>query len=419
MQFGTDGIRGRAGVDITEDLAFRFGNAAVRVLGDRIHIGRDTRPSGPALADAVCRGVADAGGVAIDSGVLGSGALAFNCVQAGADGAVMVSASHNPVDDNGLKLFGPDGSKVSAGVQDQMESAIAEPLGRPGGTVTADPDAVDRYRQWLLSFGFDLQGRRLLIDHADGAAAGVAQDVLTAAGAEVTVLPGSGIINDGSGAAHPERLAANTQSRLGLAFDGDADRLVCADESGRVVNGDVIMALIAGARKKSRGLTGLVVTVMSNQSLVEWCHRNSIGVARSGVGDREVLEMMRELGFELGGEQSGHFISTDHLPTGDGLLTALLLLDALQGAELADLIPFEPWPQILENVAVTDPSSALASQRFRDELRECEAELGGSGRVLVRASGTEPVIRVMVEAVENHDAERHVRRLVSSLEGVH
>ncbi|MEM7096342.1 MAG: phosphoglucosamine mutase [Actinomycetota bacterium] len=428
IRFGTDGVRGRAFDELSEALAYEIGRAAALELqGDQAVIGRDTRESGPALRDALARGLADGGVEPLDLGVVPTPGVAFAAASRGAIG-VMVSASHNAWHDNGIKLFTREGNKLSdgeqAGIEARLDAATdtesAQDARQSDTAVTlasAQTDVGDWVRSVAGSVGNRLDRLRVIVDAANGAASHVVAPALADLGAEVTVLfnrPDGRNINEGCGSTHPQALAAAVVDQgadVGIALDGDADRLLCVDHLGRVVDGDRLMALLAtGLRARGR-LTDdvVVVTVMSNLGFHRAMDSLGIRVEVTAVGDRHILEALSTNRWSFGGEQSGHLIFRDLATTGDGFLSAVQLLDLLADsdrplAELADAA-MTRFPQILENVRVADRVADPAAD-LAEEIAAAEAELGADGRVLIRASGTEPLIRVMVEAADEAMAER-------------
>ncbi|MFZ4433216.1 MAG: phosphoglucosamine mutase [Microthrixaceae bacterium] len=440
VRFGTDGVRGLANDTLTPEVALAVGRAAVTLSGGRpVLIGRDTRRSGTMLEAAVAAGVCAAGADAVLLGVVPTPAVAVASAAEDTVG-VVISASHNPYGDNGLKLFAPGGRKLTDDEQSGVETVIAEALvpgGSPGptgaavGVVRHDDAALDRYATAVEAAleGRRLDGLRVVVDCAHGADSVVAPRVLTRLGAQVEVLadsPDGTNINDGVGSTHPESLqAAVTASGadLGVAFDGDADRVLAVDERGRLVDGDQIMAMCAvdlHARNRLAGDT-LVVTVMSNLGLHHAMRTAGIRVLTTSVGDRYVLEAMAAGGFSLGGEQSGHLVFADHATTGDGLLSAVVLCDLVRrsGRGLADLADASMvrLPQVLRNVRVERPLPDVAEQ-LAGPVDEANERLGDSGRVLLRPSGTEPVVRVMVEAPTVEEADEVAAALVAAVEAL-
>jgi phosphoglucosamine mutase len=438
LKFGTDGVRGVAGVDLTPELVVALGRAAVRALGagTPFEIARDPRRSGPMLEAALIAGICAEGGSTRSLGVLPTPGLAGACVVGRAPGA-MISASHNPFPDNGIKFFEAGGRKL----RDETEAAIEAALGailaegpplRSGtdiGTSRVVEGAVDDYvERLLLAVAPDaLRGLRVVVDCGNGAASAAGPRVLTKLGADVTVLnaaPDGTNINDGCGSTDPSGLVAAVVeggAHAGLAFDGDADRIVAVDEHGAVVDGDHILAITALDLQARGRLTGnaIATTVMANLGLRRALEAHGIDVIETPVGDRHVLAAMEEHGLVLGGEQSGHIIFRDHAVTGDGPLVGLLLLDVMvrSGRPLSELASIvTKYPQVLRNVRVREREGLDGATGFWTEVRGVEAELGDTGRVLVRPSGTEPVVRVMVEASDEQVAERAASRLTGALE---
>ncbi|WP_040495097.1 phosphoglucosamine mutase [Ilumatobacter nonamiensis] len=422
MKFGTDGVRGVAHDELTTEFAARLARAASRVLGagasSTVVIGGDTRESTPAFDAALTDGFAAEGVDVIRLGVVPTPLVAFEAQRTGAMGA-MVSASHNPFDDNGIKLFAPGGTKLSDQVESRIEQeldALADrgvpPIGvEARATTIVEIDGTTGYVDHVLRVleGRRLDGLRIVLDAANGAASVVGPAALRAAGAEVIVVsdaPDGRNINAGCGATFPQFVAAAVVEHgadVGIALDGDADRLIAVDHRGNVVDGDHIIAICAVDMQR-RGLLAeetVVVTVMTNLGFRIAMDAAGIEVVETAVGDRYVLEALAAGAFSLGGEQSGHVIFTDHATTGDGLLTALALLDVVQRSErpLAEIAAdaMTSLPQVLVNVRVATRVPDVAEQ-LADDVARVEAELGSSGRVLLRASGTEPLIRVMVEA---------------------
>ena len=431
MKFGTDGVRGAANTELTAGFALNLGRAAAQVLSrldtnssaasdsvDVVVIGGDTRESTPMLRAALGAGFAAEGIEVIDLGTATTPMVAFEAQRLDVMGA-MVSASHNPYGDNGIKLFAPGGVKLTDDVEARIESVL-ESLGDPSNSVgrLRTHDDAEGYLTHVLGFldGRDLTGIKVVLDAANGAGCSIAPRVLRAAGADVVVIaadPDGRNINDGCGATHPELVAAAVVQHgadLGVALDGDADRLIAVDGTGRVVDGDHIIAICA-ADLRGRGQLAndtVVVTVMTNLGFRLAMDTAGINVVETGVGDRYVLEALVAGGHSLGGEQSGHVIFADHATTGDGLLTAVALIDIVKrsGSALADIASdaMTSLPQSLVNVRIADRVSDVAD-RLVDEIAVVEAELGATGRVLVRPSGTEPLIRVMVEAASADQAE--------------
>lgn len=442
--FGTDGVRGLAGGVLTAELALALGTAAARVLhadepGRRpvAVVGRDTRISGHFLESAVVAGLAAAGVDVVLLGVIPTPGVAYLTAHLGADLGVVISASHNPMPDNGIKFLARGGHKLDDAHEDRIEAALFStgesggsgddwrpPTGAAVGRVSTHPTAVDDYAAHLvatLDGDRALAGLRVVLDCAHGAASVVGPRVLEAAGAEVVCIgdgPDGLNINDGVGSTHLEPLRAAVLEHgadAGIAVDGDADRCLAIDHTGADVDGDQIMAVLALALRARGALVDdtLVATVMSNQGLVNALRGAGIRVERAAVGDRYVLERMGAGGYTLGGEQSGHVILAEHATTGDGLLTALHLLQqvALTGTPLAELAGVvQRLPQVLVNVSGVD-RSRCDDEELQAAVAEAEAELGDAGRVLLRPSGTEPLVRVMVEAGTAEHAEAVAQRL--------
>ncbi|MDT7699449.1 MAG: phosphoglucosamine mutase [Pseudonocardiales bacterium] len=442
--FGTDGVRGLAnGELLTPELAVAVSASAARVLAAHrgaagrpvAVVGRDTRASGEMLEAAVLAGLTSAGADAVRVGVIPTPGVAHLVAELGADLGVMISASHNAMPDNGIKIFAAGGHKLPDAIELEIEQAIdaGPPRHRPTGTgigrVRDQTDAVDRYVAHLLtSTPRSLEGVRVVVDCAHGAAAEAAPAAYAKAGAEVVAIHASpdGLnINDGVGSTHlgplQEAVVAHGAD-LGIAHDGDADRCLAVDAAGRVVDGDKIMAVLALGMKDAGTLVDdvLVTTVMSNLGLHIAMREAGVGLRVTGVGDRYVLEELRAGGFSLGGEQSGHVVLPDHATTGDGLLTALRLMARMAetGSSLAELAGVvTTLPQVLINVSVGDKATVAASPAVASAVAEAEAELGDTGRVLLRPSGTEQLVRVMVEAPTAEVAQRtatHLAEIVAS-----
>jgi phosphoglucosamine mutase len=450
--FGTDGVRGLANDDLTPELAVavavaavhalrgsatagvgQVGTAGVRQVGTAGRpvavVGRDPRASGEMLEAAVVAGLASAGADVLRAGVLPTPAVAHLVAETGADLGAMLSASHNPMPDNGIKLFARGGHKLPDAVEDEIESRLGETWQRPTGAgigrVQDLPDPADRYAAHLLSTvpcGAPLAGLHVVVDCANGAAATVAPLVYGRAGAKVTVLaaePDGLNINDGCGSTHLDGLAAAVLRHgadAGIAHDGDADRCLAVAADGSLVDGDAILAICALALREGGALRGdtVVTTLMSNLGFHHAMREHGIAVVTTPVGDRYVLERLRADGLSLGGEQSGHIIFCDLATTGDGLLTALQLLTrmARTGSPLAELAGvLRRLPQVLRNVPVADKGQVAASSAVQAAVAAAEAELGDGGRVLLRPSGTEQLVRVMVEAASQAQAEAIAGRL--------
>jgi phosphoglucosamine mutase len=441
LRFGTDGVRGLANVELTPELALALGRAAARVLGaDRPFVlARDTRRSGPMLEAALAAGLAAEGADVVLAGVLPTPGAAYLSQSRDCPAAVL-SASHNPFSDNGIKFFARGGRKLSDEVEARVEAeldalltgraAVTRVEGAAVGRASRDEAALQEYESRLLTTlgGRRLDGLRVVIDCGNGAAAVAAPRVLAQLGAKVENVdigahPDGTNINAGCGSTHPGPLQAEVVERgaaAGLAFDGDADRLVAVDERGGLVDGDHILA-IAALDLRARGCLRhdtVVATVMANLGFHQAMAAEGIRVETTPVGDRSVLEAMEAGGFSLGGEQSGHIIFGDLATTGDGLLSGLVLLDVLARAgrplsELAGVVV--KLPQVLRNVRVADRAGLPDAAAFWGEVAAVEAELAGSGRVLVRPSGTEPLVRIMVEAATEEAAQAYTDRLAGAL----
>ncbi|HEU0206033.1 MAG TPA: phosphoglucosamine mutase [Pseudolysinimonas sp.] len=442
--FGTDGVRGLAnGEIITADLALGLAQAAAFVLTRGRHadelraqgkrpravLARDPRVSGEFISAAVAAGLASSGIDVLDAGVIPTPAAAFLVADVEADFGVMVSASHNPAADNGIKFFALGGTKLPDDVEDRIEVALDQPKMTPTGSgvgrIRRFADAEDRYVVHLIStLDVRLDGLHVVIDAAHGAAAGVSPEVFALAGAKVTVIgadPDGMNINDGVGSTHLEGLRAAVLEHgadLGIAHDGDADRCLAVDAAGNVVDGDQMMAILAVSLKQ-RGLLArdaLVATVMSNLGLRRAMAEHGIRLLETKVGDRYVLEELDAQELSLGGEQSGHIIFRDHATTGDGILTGLQVAAELArtGKSLAELAAIMTvYPQVLVNVPGVDQHALGADSGVADAVRAAEAELGDTGRVLLRPSGTEPLVRVMVEAADHEAASAIAERLAA------
>ena len=442
--FGTDGVRGLANREITVELALALAQGAAVVLGKGRFadgrrasgrrpvavIARDPRVSGEFISAAVAAGLSSSGVDVYDAGVIPTPAAAFLIADFKADFGVMISASHNPAPDNGIKFFAVGGTKLPDVVEDRIEEALTQqklaPTGLEVGRIRRFADAEDRYVVHLLStLETRLDGIHVVLDCANGAAAGLSPEVFTDAGATVTVIgadPDGYNINDGVGSTHLDVLSAAVLEHgadVGIAHDGDADRCLAVDAQGNIVDGDQIMAILAISMKQ-RGLLKddtLVATVMSNLGLRVAMEQHGIRMLQTAVGDRYVLEALTEHGLSLGGEQSGHVIMTSHATTGDGILTGLQLVSEMARskkslAELASVMTV--FPQVMINVRGVDHRALAGNAAIAAAVTEAEAELGSAGRVLLRPSGTEPMVRVMVEAA----SQEHAQRIAESLAAV-
>ena len=442
--FGTDGVRGLANDYLTPELAMGLASAAAVVLGSsagrtKVVVGRDPRASGEMLESAVVAGLTAAGADVIRVGVLPTPAVAFLTGALGADFGVMLSASHNPMPDNGIKLFAAGGHKLLDSVEDAIEAQLAQgmtdrPTGSHIGRVSDHHIGGGEYVEHLLNSlgGADarpLDGLKIVVDCANGAASSVAADAYRRAGAEVVTIhatPDGLNINADCGSTHLGdliRAVREVSADAGIAHDGDADRCLAVDAEGNVVDGDHILAILARGLKERGELPGdtVVATVMANLGFTLAMRAAGITVVHTGVGDRYVLEEMRASGYTLGGEQSGHVILSEHATTGDGLLTALHLLAevARTGSTLAQAASaVEKLPQVLVNVKGVDKQAAAQSPAVAAAVAAAEALLGETGRVLLRPSGTEPVVRVMVEAPTSQQAEEVAGSLAEVLRGL-
>jgi len=438
--FGTDGVRGLANGDLTPELAYKLGRAAgalLQIPGQKsaIVVGRDTRLSGPMLEAALTAGICSAGVDVYLAGVIPTPAVAYLARTMDTCAGVVISASHNPAPDNGIKFFNHQGFKLADALEEQIEQLIAadlpdlpRPTGQDLGRVMPMPDAQERYIQFLKGlFEEPLTGLKIVVDCANGAAFEVAPRILRELGAQVISLydlPDGLNINAGCGSTHPQALqeaVVKYGAHLGLAHDGDADRVLAVDEQGHLVDGDRILVICGLALQREEALGGkVVVTVMSNLGLKQAFEAAEIEVLESTVGDRYVLEKMVESGAILGGEQSGHIIFLRHNTTGDGVLTALQLVQILRrsGQTLSQLAAqMQSFPQVLVNVQVKSKAGWELNQRIKEAIRQGEAELHGKGRLFVRASGTENLIRVMAEGPSQEELQRiteEVSRVVSA-----
>jgi phosphoglucosamine mutase len=423
--FGTDGVRGEAGTFLTAELATSLGRAAAASLETprpQVLIVRDTRESGPMLESALAAGVAAAGGDALLGGVLPTPAAAVLVKRLGLDLAAVVSASHNPYRDNGIKFFSALGTKLDDEAEARIEALIEVEDGsaEPGHVRELNGGLEDYLRALQAAFPLDLSGRRVLLDCANGATFRAAPTIFERLGATVETIgakPDGRNINEDCGSTHLDRLAsavAGSEATIGFAFDGDGDRVLAVDGGGRSHDGDELIALMArGMAERGELAGGVAVTVMSNYGFHQAMEEAGIEVAVTSVGDRYVLDELRERGWSLGGEQSGHIIDTRIVATGDGIAAALATMCELGGRDLAEVAPMEKLPQTLVNVEVAN-REAIAEAKPVWEAVEREGEaLKGRGRVLLRPSGTEPLVRVMVEAPTAAEADSVCERLVS------
>ena len=424
--FGTDGVRGRVGEDpMTVDFALRLASAAGRVLapeGGAVLIGKDTRLSGYMFESALEAGFVASGVNVMLIGPLPTPGIAYMTRRFECDFGVVISASHNPYDDNGIKFFDGEGGKLSDELEARIEAELDNPVLTRASRDLGRAMRVDRSRTAYQEFcastlaeGTDLSGLKIVIDCANGAAYKVAPRVLADLGAEIVPIgcsPNGRNINDGCGSLHPELLqltVTGVRAQVGVALDGDGDRVVLVDNLGRIVDGDQILYILARARHEAGTLTGPVVgTVMSNLGLEVALRERGIEFRRAAVGDRYVLSLLRETGGMLGGETSGHILCLDRTTTGDGLVSAMQVLEVMQhtGRSLAELAaPMRKFPQVLLNVKVVERFNPSEIPSVCEAVQRVEARLGGTGRVVLRASGTEPVIRVMVESREEAGAK--------------
>ncbi len=430
--FGTDGVRGVANRDLTAELALDLAVAAAHVLAEVgaisknrpvAIVGQDSRASGEFLEAAIVAGLASAGVDVYKVGVLPTPAIAHLVASTGADLGVMISASHNPMPDNGIKFFAKGGGKLDDALEAAIEARLNEPwerpIGREVGRVIVDESAAERYIFHLLSsLNTNLAGIKVVVDCANGAASDVAPEVYARAGAEVIAIsnkPNGLNINENCGSTHLENLIAEVKKQgadLGIAHDGDADRALAIDATGNIIDGDFILAILA----KEWKVPTVVGTVMTNLGFIKAMSEVGISFEKTPVGDRYVLEKMLANGHKLGGEQSGHIIMRDFANTGDGLLTALQLMSAMARskkslAELAKVM--DRFPQVLINVEGVKKEKLDSSKAIAVAIGEFESKLGTSGRILLRASGTEPLVRVMVEAESHNVAEEIAQKLAS------
>lgn len=434
--FGTDGVRGVANKELTPELAFKIGRCGGYVLTNQtekptILIGRDTRISGAMLEASLVAGLLSIGAKVVRLGVVSTPCVAYLTKKLGADAGVMISASHNPVEDNGIKFFGHDGFKLSDDTELEIEAlmdsehdALPRPTGAGMGTVEDDEAAKDQYVDFLKStVKHSFGGVKIVMDCANGAAYELGPQVFRELGAEVIAIgntPDGLNINEDCGSTHPNALKAAVvehQAHLGVSFDGDADRLIAIDEFGEEVDGDYILCICAEAMNREGRLNNqtVVSTVMSNIGFFKGLEALGLRAEKTAVGDRYVMEEMRKGGYNLGGEQSGHVIFLDYNTTGDGILSALQLVDTVVGSgrSLGDLkLMMRKFPQVLKNIRVGDKSKLKGNARIEAAIEQVEAKLGDNGRVLVRPSGTEPLVRVMAEGPDKDEIEAMVDQIV-------
>ena len=432
--FGTDGVRGEANVELTPELAFKLGRFGGYVLSQHeeqtplVFVGRDTRISGEMLEHALIAGLLSVGIRVYKLGVIATPGVAYLVRTEKASAGVMISASHNPALDNGIKFFGGDGFKLDddreleiEALLDASEDTLPRPSAQGLGTVMEYPEGLRKYQEFLVSTGVQLEGMRVVLDTANGAASTSARQIFADLGAQLTVIgenPDGLNINDGVGSTHPEHLQEKVKevgAAIGLAFDGDSDRLIAVDENGEIVNGDKIMYII-GSYLSSKGLlekNTIVTTVMSNLGFHKALDAKGIQKEITAVGDRYVVEEMRKSGYNLGGEQSGHVVIMDYNTTGDGQLTGVQLTKIMQetGKKLSELAAeVTIYPQKLVNIRVENSmkDKAMEVPAIREIIEKMEAEMAGNGRILVRPSGTEPLLRVMAEAPTHEEVDYYV-----------
>ncbi|PAD14418.1 phosphoglucosamine mutase [Shouchella clausii] len=433
--FGTDGVRGVANSELTPELAFKLGRAGGYVLTKeaaqpKVLIGRDTRISGEMLEASLVAGLLSIGAEVMRLGVISTPGVAFLTKQLSATAGIMISASHNPVEDNGIKFFGSDGFKLLDSQEEEIEALIdgkdtmPRPIGGDVGQLNDYFEGSQKYMQFLkqtVEGGFE--GIHVAIDCANGAASSLATHVLADLDADISSMgssPNGTNINACCGSTHPEELAklvVEKQADVGLAFDGDADRLIAVDEKGEIVDGDKIMYIIASYLKEQGRLNNntIVTTVMSNLGFYKALEEKQIETKQTAVGDRYVMEEMRKGNYNLGGEQSGHIIFLDYNTTGDGLLTGVQLLNIMKqtGKPLSELAAgMKTFPQCLINVRVTDKDAVKNNALVQQEIKRVEEAMAGEGRILVRPSGTEPLVRVMVEAKTDELCQQYANQIV-------
>ncbi|MES0857432.1 phosphoglucosamine mutase [Geobacillus sp. G4] len=434
--FGTDGVRGVANRELTPELAFQIGRCGGYVLTKSVErpkvlIGRDTRISGHMLEGALVAGLLSIGVEVMRLGVISTPGVAYLTKALGAQAGIMISASHNPVQDNGIKFFGPDGFKLSDEQEAEIEALIdngedmlPRPIGAGLGQVNDYFEGGQKYLQYLKQTidEEDFSGMKIALDCAHGATSSLATYLFADLDADVVTMgasPNGLNINEGVGSTHPEALAAFVKEKgadVGLAFDGDGDRLIAVDERGNIVDGDQIMYICAKYLKETGRLKHqtVVSTVMSNLGFYKALEAQGIKSVQTAVGDRYVVEEMKKNGYNLGGEQSGHIIFLDYNTTGDGMLTALQLVNIMKikGKPLSELAgEMKKYPQLLVNVRVADKEKAMENEQVKKVIQEVEAEMNGNGRVLVRPSGTEPLVRIMAEAQTEEACRAYVERI--------
>ncbi|MGP4040193.1 phosphoglucosamine mutase [Gracilibacillus sp. D59] len=440
--FGTDGVRGVANKDLTPELAFKLGRYGGYVLTKeankpKVLIGRDTRISGNMLEGALVAGLLSIGAEVMRLGVISTPGVAYLAKVMNAQAGVMISASHNPVEDNGIKFFGSDGFKLSDEQEAEIEALLdmetddlPRPVGADVGQVNDYLEGGQKYIQYLKeTIDNEFDGLHIALDCSHGATSGLASHLFADLEADISTIgssPNGLNINDGVGSTHPEKLQALVVEKgadIGLAFDGDGDRLIAVDEKGNIVDGDQIMFII-GNYLNQQGIlrhATVVSTVMSNIGFYKALEANGMKSNKTAVGDRYVMEEMRKGGYNLGGEQSGHIIFLDYTTTGDGMLSALQLVNVMRETDkpLSELAgEMEKFPQVLKNVRVVKKNEVMTNQTVLDAIDKVEADMGDQGRVLVRPSGTEPLVRVMVEAPTLEDCNNYVDEVVEVIQKV-
>ncbi|WP_110112004.1 phosphoglucosamine mutase [Bacillus sp. CGMCC 1.16541] len=433
--FGTDGVRGIANSELTPELAFKIGRFGGYVLTKdaerpKVLIGRDTRVSGHMLEGALVAGLLSIGAEVMRLGVISTPGVSYLTKALGAQAGVMISASHNPVQDNGIKFFGPDGFKLSDNQELEIEAlldgpvdGLPRPVGKELGQVNDYFEGGQKYLQFLKqTVDEDFSGIHVALDCAHGATSSLAAHLFADLEADISTMgasPNGLNINDGVGSTHPEALAAFLKEKganVGLAFDGDGDRLIAIDENGEVVDGDQIMYICAKYLSEQGRLkhNTIVSTVMSNLGFYKGLEAHQIQSAQTAVGDRYVVEEMKAKGYNLGGEQSGHIIFLDYNTTGDGMLSAIQLVNIMKATKkpLSELASeMKKFPQLLVNIKVTDKHKVTENEKVKTVIEEVEAQMAGNGRVLVRPSGTEPLVRVMVEAPTDEECKEYVHKI--------
>lgn len=441
--FGTDGVRGVANKDLTADIAFKLGRAGAYVLTKtkkheaKILVGMDTRISGDMLESALIAGICSVGAHAISAGIIPTPAVAYLVRKYNLDAGVVISASHNPVEDNGIKFFNGDGYKLSDDLENEIEyimeneiNTLPSPTGIKIGTKTICEEALDDYIEFVKSTtDVEFDGLKIAVDCANGASYKSSPIALLELGADVKVIhndPDGTNINDNCGSTHMDNLinfVKETKADVGFAFDGDADRCLAVDENGTLIDGDQIMAICGLYMKENDKLekNTIVATIMSNLGFFQMAEKNRINVEQTKVGDRYVIERMLEKGYKLGGEQSGHIIFLDHNTTGDGIITAVQLVTVMKkkGKKLSELAKaMEVLPQVLVNAKVSNEKKNLleTDDEIQSAIKEIEQKFSKDGRILIRPSGTEPVIRVMIEGTDKQVMQQEAERLAKLIE---